>query len=175
MICFNLLFSKKDFFFQPGSHWWHSIHPRLSCPLNAVWLSCFIAFLLSLPYRVNTTAYIAITSLSTICLYISYILPIVCKLLYPDTFIRGPFHLGNLSTLINIIALLWVCLIVILFVLPPSYPVTVISMNYASVGVGSVIVFAGLGYFVSARYWLKGPNTSFNYKIQSTDTVISCF
>jgi amino acid transporter len=130
--------------------------------LNAVWLSCFIAFLLALPYLGNTTAYIAITSLSTICLYISYILPIVCKLLYPHTFIRGPFHLGRFSTLINIIAFIWVCCIVILFVLPPIYPVTAVTMNYASVGVGSVIIFAGLAYYLSAKYWFQGPITNFH-------------
>ncbi|CAF0739159.1 unnamed protein product [Rotaria sordida] len=123
---------------MPGSCWWHIIHPRLSCPLNAVWLSCFIAFLLALPYLGNTTTFVVITSLSTVCLYISYILPIVCKLLYPNAFLRGPFHLGIFSKFINIIALLWVCLIIVLFVLPPIYPITAVTMNYASVGVGIV-------------------------------------
>jgi amino acid transporter len=137
--------------------------------LNAVWLSCFIAFLLALPYLGNTTAYIAITSLSTICLYISYILPIVCKLLYPHTFIRGPFHLGRFSTLINIIAFIWVCCIVILFVLPPIYPVTAVTMNYASVGVGSVIIFAGLAYYLSAKYWFQGPITNLNFHTEKID------
>jgi hypothetical protein len=121
--------------------------------LNAVWLSC----------------YIAITSLSTICLYISYILPIVCKLLYPHTFIRGPFHLGRFSTLINIIAFIWVCCIVILFVLPPIYPVTAVTMNYASVGVGSVIIFAGLAYYLSAKYWFQGPITNLNFHTEKID------
>jgi hypothetical protein len=120
----------------------------------------------------NTTAYVAITSLSTICLYISYILPIVCKLLYPNTFVRGPFHLGRFSILINVISLLWVCLIVVLFVLPPVYPVTAITMNYASVGVGSVIIFAGLAYFLSARYWFRGPITNFNFHIEKTDVIM---
>ncbi len=133
--------------------------------MNAVWLSCFIAFILALPYLGNSTAYVAITSLSTICLYISYILPIVCKLLYPNTFVHGPFHLGKFSIFINIIAFLWVCLIIILFVLPPIYPVTAVTMNYASVGVGSVILFAGLAYFLSAKYWFQGPITNLNYNI----------
>ena len=150
---------------QPGSRWWHVIHPRLSCPLNAVWLSCTIAFLLALPYLVNTTAYVAITSLSTICLYISYVIPVVCKLLYPNTFVRGPFHLGKYSTLINIVAVLWVCLISALFVLPPIYPVTGTTMNYASVGVASVILATGLGYLCSARHWFKGPATPVHTEI----------
>ena len=170
------LFSKnKHFLFsfsQPGSRWWHVIHPRLSCPLNAVWLSCFIAFILALPYLGNTTAYVAITSLSTICLYISYALPILCKLLYPGTFFRGPFHLGKFSILIDIVALLWVCLIVVLFVLPPIYPVTAVTMNYASVGVGSVILISGIVYFFSAKYWFQGPITNLKLNTDKNDIVM---
>ncbi|CAF1289408.1 unnamed protein product [Adineta ricciae] len=149
----------------PGSRWWHTIHSRLSCPINAVWLSCVIAFLPALLYLVNTTAYVAITSLSTICLYISYALPIGCKLFYPNIFLSGPFHLRKVSTLINMVAVLWVSVIVILFLLPPVHPVTAVTMNYASVGVGSVLIFAGLAYVLSARYWFYGPATNANINI----------
>lgn len=140
--------------------------------MNAVWLSCLIAFLLALPYLGNSTAYIAITSLSTICLYISYILPIICKLFYPNTFIHGPFHLGKFSKIINIISVFWVCFIVILFVLPPVYPVTFVTMNYASIGVGSVVIFAGLAYLFSAKYWFQGPINNVNIHIEKNDLVI---
>jgi len=105
----------------------------------------------------NSTAYSAIAGLSTICLYISCVLPILCKLIYPKTFVHGPFHLGRFSILINIISVLWVSFIVVLFVLPSVYPVTAKTMNYASVGVGALIIFAGLGYILSARYWFHGP------------------
>lgn len=137
--------------------------------MNAVWLSCFIAFILALPYLVNTTAYIAITSLTTICLYISYIIPIVCKLFYSKTFVPGPFYLGKFSKFVNIIAIFWVCLIVILFILPPIYPVTAVTMNYSSVGVGSVIIFAGLGYFLSAKSWFQGPTTNRNFNLDKSN------
>jgi hypothetical protein len=63
--------------------------------------------------------------------------------------IRGSFYLGRFSRFINIISFIWVCFIGIL---PPIYPVTSVTMNYASVGVGSVILFAGLAYFLSAKY-----------------------
>ena len=138
-----------------------------------MWLSCFIAFLLALPYLGNTTAYIALTSLSTISLYISYILPIVCKLLYPNAFLRGPLHLGRCSPFVNIIALLWICLTIILFVLPSIYPVTAVTMNYASAGVGSVVLFAGFAYFLSAKYWFQGPITNVNCNRKKVDAVIT--
>jgi hypothetical protein len=41
-------------------------------------------------------------------------------------------------------------------------------MNYASVGVGSVILFAGLAYFLSAKYWFPGPITNLNFNIEKT-------
>lgn len=107
---------------------------------------------MALPYFGNSTAYSAITSLSIICLYISYILPIICKLIYPKRFVRGPFHLGRFSVPLNILAVLWVLFIVVLFVLPPEYPVIATTMNYASVGVGAVLIFAGLGYALWARH-----------------------
>ncbi|CAF0862368.1 unnamed protein product, partial [Didymodactylos carnosus] len=145
---------------MPGSRYWHRINRRVMCPLNAVWLSCFIAFIIALPYLRNTTAYSAVTSLSTICLYISYVMPIFWKLLFPKYFHPGPFNLGKWSTLIDIIAVIWVAFIVVLFVLPPLYPVTSTNMNYACVGVGAVILGSGLGYLLDARKWFQGPMTN---------------
>lgn len=81
-------------------------------------------------------------------------------MIYPKRFVHGPFHLGPLSVPINIIAVIWVSFIVVLFVLPPVNPVTASTMNYASVGVGAVIIFAGLGYALSARHWFRGPVTN---------------
>ncbi len=57
----------------------------------------------------------------------------------------------------------------ILFVLPPVYPVTAVTMNYASVGVGSVIIFAGLAYFLSAKYWFQGPMINVNFDVKKSD------
>lgn len=163
------------FSLQPGSRWWHTINPYAKCPLYAVWLACLVAFLLALPYLGNSTAYSAITSLSTICLYISYILPIICKLIYSKRFVRGPFHLGPLSVPINILAVIWVSFIVVLFVLPPIHPVTASTMNYASVGVGAVIIFAGLGYALSARHWFRGPVTNLDSNEINPDYLVTVF
>ena len=33
----------------PGSRWWHHINPHTKTPVNAVWLSVVVAFLLGLP------------------------------------------------------------------------------------------------------------------------------
>ncbi len=152
---------------------WHTIDSRISCPIYGVWLSCFVGFILGLPYLINTTAYSAVTSLCTICLYVAYGLPLLCRVFSPIKFSPGPFHLGRWSIYINIIGLIWIILIVVLFVLPPEYPVTAINMNYASLGFLTVLVVSSLVYIFSARYWFKGPRINVSMGNQSKSSTSS--
>jgi len=130
-----------------------------------------MGFLLGLPYLINSTAYSAVTSLCTICLYVAYGVPLFCKLFSPFKFPHGPFHLGRCSSYINVIALIWILLIVVLFVLPPEYPVTAINMNYASVGFGTVLLVSSFVYIFSARHWFKGPRTNIPTTNKSKSTI----
>jgi hypothetical protein len=50
-----------------------------------------------------------------------------------------------------------VVLIVVLFVLPPAWPVTATSFNYAPVAVLVVLALSGAWWLVSARRWFTGP------------------
>ncbi|CAF4152250.1 unnamed protein product [Rotaria magnacalcarata] len=174
---FETLSEKSVEVYRPGSYWWLKIHSRTSCPLNAVWLSCLIAFIFALPCLANTTTHMAIISLSTVCLYISYGLPILCKILYPHTFLRGPFHLGSFSRFINIVSLIWINFIIVLFALPTIYPISSITMNYTSIGVLSILICSGFAYFCSAKYWFEGPVTNliFNYNKDKLDFIVKNF
>ncbi|KAI8829212.1 amino acid transporter [Chytriomyces cf. hyalinus JEL632] len=146
---------------MPFSGLWHLIHPKLQIPLNATWLACFLYSILALPYLGNSTAFTAITSIATIGLYISYGIPIVCKLMNPDLFEKpGPFSLGRWSNVVGYIAVAWILLITCLFVLPTAMPVTAVNMNYACVLVGAVLFGAGGTYVLSAHKWFKGPVTN---------------
>ena len=64
-------------------------------------------------------------------------------------------------------------MITILFVLPPVYPVNATNMNYASVGVGAVVILSGLGYLLSARHWFQGPVTNLDLDEKSADIVVT--
>jgi amino acid transporter len=67
--------------------------------------------------------YTAIAALSTIALYASYGLPIWAGLRARRSgrWTRlGPWHLGRWSTPVNVAALLWICTLTVLFVLPPN-------------------------------------------------------
>jgi amino acid permease (GABA permease) len=141
----------------PGSAFWHRVNKRTRTPTNAIWLAAAGAFLLGLPYLWNYTAYAAVTSIAVIGLYIAYVVPTFLRLRQGESFQRGPWHLGRWSTPIGVIAVTWVAIITVLFMLPQVSPVTWLTFNYAVFAVLAVIGFAGIYWLVSARKWFTGP------------------
>jgi amino acid transporter len=141
----------------PASSLWHRINPRTRTPTNAIWLAAGGAFVLGLPYLFNATAYAAVTSIAVIGLYIAYVAPTFLRLRLGDRFQPGPWHLGRWSRPIGIIAVVWVVIITILFMLPTVSPVTAGTFNYTPIAVLAVLGFAGIWWLVSARKWFTGP------------------
>ena len=146
----------------PASDFWHRINPRTRTPTNSIWFAAVGAFLLGLPYLWNVTAYVAVTSIAVIGLYIAYVMPVFLRLLAGDDFQAGPWNLGRWSRPIGTIAVVWVAFVCIVFMLPQYSPVNRDTFNYAPVAVGVVIAFAGIWWLVSARKWFTGP------KVQGT-------
>jgi amino acid permease (GABA permease) len=141
----------------PGSAFWHRVNPRTRTPTNGVWLAATGAFILALPYLWNSTAYAAVTSIAVIGLYVAYVLPTFLRLRLGADFKRGPWHLGRWSRPIGTVAVVWVVIITILFMLPAAYPVTWKSFNYTVIAVVAVLGFAAIYWAVSARKWFTGP------------------
>jgi amino acid permease (GABA permease) len=141
----------------PGSRLWHKINPRTRTPTNAIWLAAGGALILGLPDLWNSTAYVAVTSIAVIGLYVAYVLPTLLRLMRGADFVPGPWHLGRWSRPIGIIAVVWVVFISILFMLPTASPITLKTFNYTVVAVVAVLGFATIYWFVSARRWFKGP------------------
>src|SRR5579862_5678179 len=102
----------------PASNFWHRVNKRTRTPTNAICLAAAGAFILGLPYLWNPTAYAAVTSIAVIGLYIAYVTPTFLRLRQGDNFQRGPWHLGRWSRPIGIIAVVWVIIITVLFMLP---------------------------------------------------------
>ncbi|MFD9882996.1 amino acid permease [Streptomyces alboflavus] len=142
----------------PFSRTWHKLNPTTRTPTNAVWLATGGAFALGLPYLWNNTAYAAVTSIATIGLYIAYVIPTYLRLRQGDRFERGPWHLGSWSGIVGTIAIAWVAVITVLFMLPQSSPVTRDTFNYAPIAVGVVVAFCGTWWLVSARKWFLNPD-----------------
>ncbi|MGW7522988.1 amino acid permease [Streptomyces sp. NPDC054783] len=141
----------------PFSKVWHKLNPATRTPTNAVWLAAGGAFGLGLPYLWNTTAYEAVTSIATIGLYIAYVIPTYLRLRQGGRFERGPWHLGSWSPVVGVIAVAWVLVITVLFMLPQTSPVTAHTFNYAPIAVGVVIAFCAIWWLVSARRWFLNP------------------
>ena len=141
----------------PGSNFWHKVNPRTRTPTNAIWLAAAGALILGLPYLWNSTAYAAVTSIAVIGLYVAYVLPTFLRLRLGSSFQRGPWHLGRWSRPIGIIAVCWVAIIFVLFMLPTASPITGSNFNYTVVAVVVVLGFAGIWWLVSARKWFTGP------------------
>ncbi len=134
----------------PGSRFWAKVNLRTGTPTNSIWLCVVVSILLAAPALFNLTAYLAVTSIAVIGLYIAYVTPVLLRRLN-KRFEPGPWNLGRWSPIIGWIAIVWVVFIVILFVLPPVTPITIDTFNYAPIAVVIVAVLATVLWFVSGR------------------------
>jgi amino acid permease (GABA permease) len=141
----------------PGHRFWHKVNKRTRTPTNSIWLAAGLAFILFLPYLYNPNAYAAVISIAVIGLYVAYGIPILLRLRAGDSFQRGPWHLGRWSKPIGIIAVTWIAIITVLFVLPTVFPPTFGNLNYTIVAIGVVGVGTALWWVLSAHKWFKGP------------------
>ncbi|KAL1996010.1 hypothetical protein VTN49DRAFT_545 [Thermomyces lanuginosus] len=133
------------------------VDEKFRCPIRTVWLAAFLAFCLSLPSLGSEVAFSAATSIATIGLYISYVLPVLAAVIWPKNVVKGPFNLGRFSWIVGLIAVLWVSFITIAFCLPTQNPVTSQTLNYTPVAVGVVAVGTLGSWFLWARRWFTGP------------------
>jgi amino acid permease (GABA permease) len=142
----------------PGSRFWKKVDARLDVPIGGIVLSTVVDCLLGLIYFGSSAAFNSFTGVATICLSISYSIPIFVSLLRGRELVKdSSFSLGRFGYAINALTIVWICLATVLFSMPVSLPVDASTMNYASV------VFAGFGaisviwYFVRGRKDFQGP------------------
>ena len=156
----------------PGSRLWKKVNPRSGTPTNSIWLCVTCSTVLVLPSLWNTTAYAAATSIAVIGLYIAYVGPVFLRRRLGAEFRHGPWHLGRSSAAVGWIALAWVEIICVLFVLPTAGPITASNFNYTIVAVLVVVGFATTWWFVSARNWFTGPKPNLLVKAAQGEPTI---
>jgi amino acid transporter len=152
----------------PGHSLWRRLG-RSGTPTWAVLFVCVFAFVVTIPaYFPNKlgtpVAFLAVTSISVIGLYIAYTIPVFLRWRRGDNFQPGPWTLGARYRWINPIAFVWVALCVIIFCLPFT-PAGVYfgqgfswnSVNYAPLVTIAVMAGVTLWYLLSARRYFKGP------------------
>ncbi|QDP95718.1 amino acid permease [Microlunatus elymi] len=155
----------------PGSRIWSKVNSRTGTPTNSIWLCVTCSVILALPALFNATAYLAVTSIAVIGLYIAYVVPVLLRRLSKD-FTPGPWSLGRWSPVIGWIAIVWVAIICVLFVLPPASPVTISTFNYAPVAVIVVAVLALVTWFVGGRKNFMQGRAEAEHLTKEADTVL---
>lgn len=156
----------------PGWRLWSKLNHN-KVPVYAVLFVTVFAAIITAPalkaYTVNGTAgipvaFLAVTSISVIGLYIAYTIPIFLRWRQGAAFKAGPWTLGAKYKWVNMIAIVWVGVCVIIFCLPFTPAAVYFSskfdwraVNYAPLVTGGVILFVGIWWLVSARRTFTGP------------------
>ncbi|CAG8110526.1 unnamed protein product [Penicillium salamii] len=145
----------------PFSEFFAVVDPTYKIPLRALFLVASCIFALSFIQIGSTAAFNAILSLSTLGLYISYLVPLTLlvlkRLTSPQDIPQGAFSLGKLGLPMNLLAILFATYFSIFLPFPATLPVTGENMNYAGPVLGFVILFACGDWIVRGRHKWEGP------------------
>ncbi|KAB8207957.1 Amino acid permease [Aspergillus parasiticus SU-1] len=145
----------------PFSDFFARVDPTYKIPLRALFLVASCMFALSFIQIGSTAAFNAILSLSTLGLYISYLIPLVLlvfkRFTAPHDIPRGTFSLGKWGLPMNLLSILFATYFVIFLPFPSALPVTAENMNYAGPVLGFVMLFACGDWIVRGRHKWEGP------------------
>jgi amino acid transporter len=152
----------------PGWRLWSRVNEK-KIPFNAVLLMAGLALLITLPALKGNSAgfpvaFFAVVSIAVIGLYIAYVIPIYLRWRNGHKFQAGSWTNGEKYRWMNPIAVIWVAIITVIFILPTTpagvpwdKAFTWSSFNYAPVVTGGLILAVGIWWLVSARNTFTGP------------------
>jgi amino acid transporter len=140
---------------------------RERVPFNAVIAVSVASLIIAIPALFGKNdipfAFYALTGICTVGLYLAYILPIILRLRRGDRFEPGPWNLGRKYKVVNILAIIFVVLVVFALDLPYSpgglpwnddFDVSLV--NYTPFAIIVPLIF-GVWYLVSAKNHYQGP------------------
>jgi amino acid transporter len=140
---------------MPGSRWLKRVSGTHRTPVVAILVTCT----LSVAICFYAAAWFVVTSISTICLYLAYGIPIYLnwrnRRRGQGEFMTrelAAWSLGRWSPAINAIAIVWIAIITIVFVLPPN--------ELALWTMLAVAIALTLHWRLSARHSFIGPRSS---------------
>ncbi len=136
-------------------------------PFNAVIAVSFFSLIVTIPalFGKNNVpfAFFALTGITTVGLYIAYIIPVYLRLRKGDDFEPGPWTLGGRYKVVNRLAIAFVVLVVFALDLPfapaglpwnDDFDASLV--NYTPLAIILPLIF-GVWYLVSAKNHYKGP------------------
>jgi amino acid transporter len=136
-------------------------------PFNAVIAISVFSLIIAIPALFGKNdipfAFFALTGICTVGLYLAYIIPVYLRLRAGDSFQPGPWNLGSRYRVVNILAIVFVVLVVFALDLPytptglpwnDDFDTSVV--NYTPFAILLPLIF-GLWYLVSAKNKYQGP------------------
>jgi amino acid transporter len=128
------------------------VNPTHGTPGPAIWA----VVAASLAAMLWTGAIPVVTSLSTVSLYVAYVVPVALALrarrTRPEWVRQAVWSLGRFGRAINVAAILYTGAICVILVMPPN---TLAGQTFAGMCAALTLL-----YFASARYSYKGPEWS---------------
>jgi amino acid transporter len=149
----------------PASKWLHVVSAKYRTPARAIWVAAVIAFIPALAQFWVPPVYSIVTSISVIGLYVSYVIPVLLALIYPNRWRPGPWNLGRWWPVIAWLAVIWVAFISVVLMLPEysvKFTGDVIgwlnaSGTWAFPAVAIFLIVGGLYYLTYGRNHYTGP------------------
>ena len=136
-------------------------------PFNAVIAVSIASLVIAIPALFGKNdypfAFFALTGICTVGLYLAYIIPVYLRLRKGDDFEPGPWNLGSRYRLVNILAIVFVVVVVYSLNLPytpaglpwnDGFDSSLV--NYTPLAIVVPLIF-GLWYLVSAKDKYQGP------------------
>ncbi|KAI1608356.1 amino acid/polyamine transporter I [Exophiala viscosa] len=137
----------------PFSGYLSKVNDKLGIPLRAHFVCCVIVAFLGCLYLGSYTAINSIISACIVLPYISYCIPTALLLLKGRENIRhGPFWLGKVGLVSNIILLCFTVFAIIMYSFPTVMPVEADNMNYVSAVYGILILIITVDWLLRARH-----------------------
>ncbi|KAF1993340.1 choline transport protein [Amniculicola lignicola CBS 123094] len=141
----------------PGHKWLSKVHPTLDVPVNAHFASCVLVAIVGCLYLASYTAFNSMITACIVLLYISYAIPVSCLLLRGRSTIKpGPFWLGPIGLVANIVLLMWTLFTLVMYSFPYAKPVLSSNMNYVSVVYAVVTIIMAVDWIVRGRKSFRG-------------------
>jgi amino acid transporter len=136
-------------------------------PFNAVIAVSVASLIIAIPALFGKSnipfAFFALTGICTVGLYLAYIIPVYLRLRKGDAFETGPWNLGRRYKVVNVLAILFVILVVFALDLPytpaglpwnADFDSSVV--NYTPLAIVLPLLF-GVWYLISAKDRYQGP------------------
>jgi amino acid transporter len=152
----------------PGHRLWSKLNAQQT-PANAVVAVSVVAAVMTLPAlwgngNGTSVAFLAVTSICVISLYVAYAIPIYLRWRTGDRYETGPWNLGRHYRWLSVVAVAWIAICSVVFCLPftpAAVPFTSEftwqAVNYAPLVTGGTILAVWAWWQFSARHTFHGP------------------